>query len=238
MSSRKKYPISIILGVPLFLYLDSPYFENYFEHAQLLATFLVIIAFYKSYLHNSKRVRFIMITGVFVGFIGEIFFSLYLGMYHYRLENIPLWVGFGHSLIFSSVYQLVRTSFILNNEAIIKKVLISFAIAYSLFWFYLDNDLFGLLTTVGFLVLIFMAKKSQLFFLIMYLIVVYIEQVGTSTLTWYWPSTMMGIFPSIQSGNPPSGIAIFYFLFDYIVLFLYLKTNKKLKNRFESRNKR
>ena len=234
MRSRKKYPVAMLLGIPLFLYLDSPYFQNHFEYAQTLATILVIIAFYRSYSHSSKRVQFVMITGVFVGFAGEILFSLVFGMYHYRFGNIPLWVGFGHSLIYSSVYQLIRYRFVLEHQRLVKIFLISFVVLYTLFWFYKDNDLFGLLTTIGFLILLVIAKKSQIFFLVMFLVVAYIEQVGTTTLTWYWPTTLMSYFENIPSGNPPSGIAIFYFLFDYIVLHIYMLTHKSVTKRWKN----
>jgi len=56
----------------------------------------------------------------------------------------------------------------------------------------------------------------------MFVVVCYIELIGTSTGCWYWPETAFGIFNWLPSGNPPSGIAVFYFLFDAIVFWVYL----------------
>lgn len=235
MDKRKKYPIAVLLGIPIFLLIDSPYLEQYIGPSQLLATFLVFVAFYKSYNYSSKRVKNIMILGVFVGFSGEILFSLVLEMYHYRLGNIPLWVGFGHSLIFTSVYEIIRNSFVKKHEKELKLFLALFAIIYSIVWLYIANDWFGFICTLLFLIILTIAKKSQLFFLVMFLIVCYIEQIGTATQCWYWPDTLMGQFESIPSGNPPSGISVFYFLFDFIILHTYLQIHPKVKDRFNKR---
>jgi len=175
-----------------------------------------------------------MIIGVFMGFLGETIFSLIMGMYHYRFDNLPLWVGFAHSLIFTSVYKSIKLPFIKNNEAKIKPLLVLFAIVYSSAWLYFKNDWFGFIMTLIFLLLLKIEKRSQLFFLVMFAVVCYIEIIGTATLTWYWPSTFMGVEGFISSANPPSGIAVFYFLFDFAVLFIYLQLNKKLKYRWKN----
>ena len=229
---RWRHPIAIFVGIPIFLILDSDYVGEYIAYSQSIATLLVVLVFFNSYRKTSKRVKHIMLLGVAVGFIGEIFFSLILGMYHYRYENIPLWVGFGHSLIFVSVYKVARYKYVLKNIVPIKMALLSFAIGYTILWLYLANDWFGFWSSIAFMFILLIAKKSQLFFLIMFLIVCYIEQVGTSTGTWFWPNTLLGMYDWMPSGNPPSGIAVFYFLFDAIILVLYLTIHKKVKYRW------
>ena len=213
--------------------LDSPFGQNLTPYAQTIATTLVILAFIRSYRKNSSRLRQVMIIGLFIGFTGELIFSLGLGMYHYRLENIPLWVGFGHSLIFASVHKIIRIPYLLKHKDTILKTLLAFIVIYSTSWFIFKNDVFGFITTVIFLALLVLDKKSKMFFTVMFVIVVYIELVGTAMHTWYWPNILMSKFDIITSANPPSGIALFYFLFDYIVLFIYLRLKPKLRARYK-----
>lgn len=233
--SAKYFPIlQLLIGIPIFLIVDSPYFEKHFTYAQELATLLVILVFIRSYFRRNARVRRVMILGIFIGFLGEFIFSLQLGMYHYRLENIPLWVGFGHSLIFTSVYKIIRLPYFMKNAELIKKVSLLFIFTYAFAWLLFQNDLFGFLTTILFAILLKNTKKSQLFFTVMFLIVCYIEIVGTSTLSWYWPPVLMGEYSFIPSGNPPVGVALFYFLFDFAILHLYFFLYPKVKRKYYS----
>ena len=171
---------------------------------------------------------------MFIGLGLELICSIILGAYHYRFGNIPLWIAFGHGLIYASSFGLNSHSSIKNYRKQIQGCLIAFAMIYSLFWLYVDQDWFGFLLTIAFLQVLYVAKRSRLFFSIMYLIVVYIEQVGVSTGCWYWPETMFGVDGWIVSGNPPSGVAVGYYLFDAGVMFIYLNLlHPKVKLRYQ-----
>ncbi|MEA1983161.1 MAG: hypothetical protein U9N39_06425 [Campylobacterota bacterium] len=233
--SKVYYAPTLLLAIPLFLYIDSPYFADYFKESQHLATLLVSLAFFYLYKRSNTRTRAIMLIGVVVGLTGEFLFSKVLGMYHYRLDNIPLWVGFGHSLIFAAVHRIIRRPFFLDNKEKIQKYSLLFIFFYASAWLVFANDLFGFMTTMAFLILLLFVKKSRLFFTIMFLIVCYIEVIGTTTMSWWWPTTLMGIFENIPSANPPSGIAIFYFLFDFAVLHTYLFLNPQTRKRYKRR---
>jgi len=202
--------------------LDSQYGDHLFGYGQNIATVLVFIAFMKAYQSSPQRVKEVMLLGMFVGMGGEMFFSLLLGMYHYRLGNVPIWVIFAHGLIFALVYRLAHKKWIKKRQEAIQNLLLFLAISYSVFWLIWANDWYGFLTTVAFMLILFTAKKSRLFFLIMFAVVCYIEQVGTATGCWYWPETVLNVDSWLPSGNPPSGIAVFYFLFDAIVFWFYL----------------
>lgn len=233
--SKIYYLPTLLLGIPLFLYIDSPYFSHYIIDSQHLATFLVGLVFFYLFIRSNKRTRSIMLIGIVVGLVGEFLFSKILGMYHYRLNNIPLWVGFGHSLIFASVHRIIRTSLFLKHKQKILRYSLVFIFFYALSWLVLADDIFGFIATIAFLTMLFIVKKSRLFFTIMFLIVCYIEVIGTSTITWWWPHTLMGSFDAITSANPPSGIALFYFLFDFVVLHIYLALNRDVKERYMRR---
>ncbi|MDQ6993910.1 MAG: hypothetical protein Q9M31_10570 [Mariprofundus sp.] len=233
----KKYRLIILtlLGIPIFLLLDSHYGDQLFGYGQHLTTLLVLAAFMKAYVGSPQRVKHVMLIGVVVGMAGELFFSLLLGMYHYRLENVPLWVALAHGLIFALVFRLSHKSWVKQSEPLIQSCLLLFAAVYSLFWLLWANDWYGFLCSVAFMAILFTAKKSRLFFLIMFAVVCYIEQVGTATGCWYWPETLLGIESWLPSGNPPSGIAVFYFLFDAAVFWFYMYIlHPKTKLRYQS----
>ena len=226
--------LKTLLGTALFLTIDSPIGDGWFSgHGQAVAVVLVGFAFVFSYFRSSKRAREIMLIGIVVGLTGEYILSMVLGMYHYRFENIPLWLIFGHSLIFASVFRLSHHPYILARQLIIKKWLFLFSVVYSFVWLFWANDWFGFLYSMIFFVILFYAKKSQLFFLIMFFIVAYLEQIGTATGTWYWPEVAFGQFEWLPSGNPPVGIAAFYFAFDFVVLGFYLNVlHPKVRDRY------
>jgi len=139
---------------------------------------------------------------------------------------------FGHGLIFAVVFKFSHSPHVKKNKDTIQSVLLVFAMLYGLFWLFWANDWFGFACTIAFIVILFNVKKSRLFFLIMFTIICYVEQVGTATGCWYWPDTVMSSLSWFPSGNPPSGIAVFYFLFDAIVFYVYLNImhpNTKLR---------
>ncbi len=236
--SKEEIPYRTILktlvGTALFLVIDSPIGDGWFNgHGQAVAVVLVGFAFAFSYWRSSRRAREIMIIGIVVGLMGEYILSMVLGMYHYRFYNIPLWLIFGHSLIFASVFRLSHHPYIVHHQMVIKKWLFIFSVVYSFVWLFWANDWFGFLYSLIFFLVLYFAKKSQLFFLIMFFIVAYLEQIGTATGTWYWPEIAFGKFEWLPSGNPPVGIAAFYFLFDFIVMTLYLNLlHPSVKERY------
>jgi hypothetical protein len=209
--------------------------QEYFAYAQDLASFLIIITFIAVYKRSAKRVREIMIIGLAVGFVGEFILSKGLGFYYYRLDNIPLWVGFGHSLLFALVHRIIRVPHVIRHKSNIIPSIIVFVIIFSGLKLYFENDWFGFLCSAAFLLLLIKMKKSRLFFLVMFVIVSYIEIVGTTTLSWYWSPTVMNIKGFIPSANPPSGIPLFYFIFDFVVLHIYLYKTPLTKEKYNRR---
>ena len=239
VSRREKPPIGSMLktliGTALFLVLDSTIGDSWFAgHGQAVAVALVGFAFAFSYYKSSKRAKQIMLIGIAVGLFGEFMLSIVLGMYHYRFYNIPLWLFFGHSLIFASVFRLSHHPWILDHQGVIKKWLFLFSVVYSVVWLFWADDVFGFIYSLIFFLILYKAKKSQLFFLIMFFIVAYLEQIGTATGTWFWPEIAFDKFEWLPSGNPPVGIAAFYFLFDFIVMQFYLNIlHRKVKERYD-----
>ncbi|MDQ6977237.1 MAG: hypothetical protein Q9M75_03915, partial [Ghiorsea sp.] len=90
LSSHKETIRSIlflIIGVPVFLLLDSEYGDTLVSNGQWVATILVFLAFIRAYRNGTKRVRNVLFIGIIIGLTGEYLFSKILGMYHYRFDN-------------------------------------------------------------------------------------------------------------------------------------------------------
>ena len=90
------------------LYLDSAVLAEKFEYNQLVINIVMLIGFYYLYKRSVKRTRELMIYAVIIGFLGEYLFSVYLGMYTYRLENVPLYVPFGHAAVYARVFVFAK----------------------------------------------------------------------------------------------------------------------------------
>ena len=67
----------------------------------------------------------------------------------------------------------------------------------------------------------------------MYIVVAFLEIIGTTYKCWHWPDTAFGIIPFLKSANPPSGISLFYFLFDLGCLWFYKLGNKEAWSRMK-----
>ncbi len=213
-------PVFIFLWIAL--YLDSLAVSETYSNSQLLTNILVVTLFIFIYFNTSKQIKRLMLFGLLVATIGEIFFSLILGMYTYRLENLPLYIPFGHSIIYAGVYYIVKEPLIRKYQKVIIKILYAGMILYSTIWLVFASDIFGFICMLV-IVLIFKYKPhTKLFFLLMYFMVVYLELIGTYYGCWYWPGIWFGLIDIIPSANPPSGISVFYFAFDAGCLLLYM----------------
>lgn len=229
--------ISFTRGVPVGLTLDGVFVSNYVNPYmspfiwQFIISFIAIHRFYEKFKKSTKRVKSFMIYAIIVGIVLEVIASLVLKMYTYRLENIPLYVPFGHALIYISAYYLSKEPITKKYEDKIKTILFISVISYSLLWWYFANDQFGLMCLFIFLLVYYYNKRSRLFMLYIFSLVVYVELIGTATGAWYWADVT---FFGLPSANPPSAIGIAYVLLDSICLFLYKKFNPKTWSRFKS----
>ena len=223
-----------ILFIWLGLFLDSSYLASMYSNSQWLTNLLVIPVFIWTYLKTSKQVKQLMLFGLVLATVGEIVFSLLLGMYTYRLENLPLYIPFGHTIIYASVYYIVKEPLIQENKEGIIKLLYFSIIIYSSIWLIFASDLFGFLCMLVILWIFHRRPHTKLFFLIMYFMIVYLELLGTYYNCWHWPNTLFNFIDFIPSANPPSAISVFYFGFDAGCLWLYKRYFPNKWQRFNA----
>jgi hypothetical protein len=208
------------------LFLDSKYVVPFYDNAQHLATFIMLIGFTVLFYRSAARIRELMFYAVLLGFIGEHLFSIALGMYTYRLGNVPLYVPPGHAIVYMSAVYFCKEAIVKTYHKQIERVFTIFLLVYSTLFLIFANDVFGFVMSVLVLFLLRNKPRERLFYLSMYIVVVYLEIVGTHYKCWYWPETAYGVFPFLKSANPPSGISLFYFILDLGSLWLYKQRNK------------
>ncbi len=207
----------------LALWIDSVSFrQNHFD-GRILTNFLAILYFVLFFLSASSYLRKLMFCMVFLSYIGELIFCKALGMYMYRTSDIPLYVPFGHAIVYASGFVLAETKLIVNNEITSKKI---FFVAFALLFLSVGivlKDMFSLIFGLFFFGLM-KRKKGQNVYYTIALCVIFIELVGTYFKCWTWvPKT----FNLIPAANPPMGAVFFYAGGDVILakIVSYWKSN-------------
>ena len=218
--------LTVFFVLWLGLFIDSNIIQEIFVYNQWITNIIVIITFIYLYKKVSIKIKKLMIYGLFIALAGELFFSLVLGMYTYRLENLPIYVPFGHSLVYIAAFYITKEPFVKYNKQTIINILYILMLVYSTAWLILVNDVFGFICM---LVIVYIFKRkphTKLFFLIMFFMIVYLELIGTYYQCWFWPEIWFDKILLIPSANPPSGISVFYFGFDIACLIIYRQFNK------------
>jgi hypothetical protein len=203
------------------LYADGLAVAEHLAHNQWITNGLVIATFVWMYLNVSKQVQRLMVFGLLVAAGGEAVFSLLLGMYTYRLDNVPLYIPFGHSVVYASVYYFVREPLIRHHREGVERGLYVAMILYAFGWLIFADDVLGFAGTMLIVWLFRKRPKIRLFFLVMFFAVALLEVLGTSFGCWVWPPIWFDLIPWVPSANPPSGISVFYFAFDAGCLWIY-----------------
>jgi hypothetical protein len=225
---------AVIAGLvwwPLVLPFDSAWMAQHLAWGQWLTTALTAGFWWTLYRGAPARLRHALVSGIVIATAGECFFSLVLGMYEYRLAWIPFYVPPGHAILFATVYWWSRDRDVRRHAGLWKAGMYAAALGYSAYWLFARNDVYGWLCFAVFSGILGVARESRLFFLAMYLLVAFLEQVGTSLGCWWWPATLLGREGAIPSANPPSGIASFYFGLDVLCLIAYLRSKPALALR-------
>lgn len=217
----------LFLFIVVGLFLDSKFMpETAIIDKQHLATVAMLIGFVILYYNCGARLREQMITAVLIGIGGEYLFSLGLHMYTYRLGNVPHYVPPGHAIVLIATMNFARKGIVKQNRKALERILTVFIAVYSTLFLVFANDVFGFVMSA--LVLFFLRNKprERLFYLSMYLVVAFLEIIGTTYACWSWPSTAWGVVPFLKSANPPTGISLFYFTLDLGSLWLYKQRHK------------
>lgn len=226
--------IGIFILFVFIFFLDSTYFAENYTNSQLPINIIMILGFLVMYFRANKRTKELMFYAVIIGFGGEYLFSRALDMYTYRLENVPLYVPFGHAALYGRIFMFSKAPIVKKHNKAIEELFAVIIILLATIYLVFFKDVFGFVMTAIVFLLLWKRPKDRLFFFSMYLLVAILEIGGTAFGCWQWPNTAFGVFSFLPSNNPPSGISLFYFLLDISCFFIYTQRHnvswQRLKN--------
>lgn len=153
---------------------------------------------------------------IFVPFsaLGEYIFSLGFQLYSYKFGSVPFYVPFGHAILFSTGLLIADDPLILGHESQVRWGLLAFLAAlFAGAWLALGDTLSAIFG--AFFLVILYRKRCRPFYLIMGVLVLYIELVGTAFGCWVWDPTPFGV---LHTTNPPVGAFVCYVIADILVM--------------------
>ncbi|MGL5741737.1 MAG: hypothetical protein ACRCXC_03890 [Legionella sp.] len=217
----------VIFGSPVLLFIDSPWFASYYPSGQNIANTLVLIT-YSLFLFVAKRkIYWLILLMTIVSLCAEVLGSLILVLYQYRLKNITMYIPLGHAMIYASVYYLSTEPLVWKYHKEIENLLGKFAFVAAFMSLMVLHDVACFLCYILFL-FILSYRNKPLFYLSMFVMVYYVEFLGTDFSAWQWYG-VLGNHPHLPTiGYTPSSAAGLYVLIDLISNSIYFYA-KKLK---------
>jgi hypothetical protein len=188
-------------------------------HGQLalgVATWLVFLAALRPLTPEGRLRAFLVVAAATCM---EVLGSIIWGVYTYRLHNLPLFVPPGHGLVYLTGLQLTQTGLVARHQ----KAFLAFVGSIALGWGIAGltvlprTDASGALGMAVFLVFLIRGRARVLYGAV-FLVVAILELAGTAVGVWAWKGTVPGL--ELPSGNPPSGAASGYVLFDIVAIAL------------------
>lgn len=176
--------------------------------------YLAIVFFHITPIERAQTIVVIVVATT-----AEVIGSIIWGVYEYRLGNLPLFVPAGHGLIYLTGLRLSQMAFVRAR-----------ANAFRLFaavgvgtWAILGLVALPQLDVAGasgaLLLLLFLWRgRAPTVYAGVFLAVAFLEIYGTAIGTWTWAETVPVL--GVPDGNPPSGIAGVYVMFDIAALAL------------------
>ena len=150
----------------------------------------------------------------------EYCFAGWLGVYTYRLHDVPWFVPPGHGLVYLGALAIGRSSYVVERRRWLIPATLAVAGSYALWGLALSGrrDVLGAFW-FGCLALFLLKGRQPLVFVGAFVVVTYLELLGTGLGTWTWQARdpILGV---VAMGNPPSGAAGGYGFFDAAALLL------------------
>jgi hypothetical protein len=188
-------------------------------HQQLLlgaATWTILVAACLP-LDAEQRSRVVLV--VLVATCAEVIGSIVLGAYVYRLDNLPAFVPPGHGLVYLAGLRISQSLPVLRHSRAFVAGAAAMVVAWALVGLTLlgRTDLLGAAAGAGLVYMMFRGRAPTLYAGV-FVIVAFLELYGTAIGAWRWSEAVPGT--PIGAGNPPSGIASVYVLFDIAAITL------------------
>jgi hypothetical protein len=150
----------------------------------------------------------------------EYCFAGWLGVYVYRLHDVPWFVPPGHGLVYLGALAIGRSAYVAQRGRWLIPTTLAVAGSYAAWGLFLSGrqDVLGAFW-FGCLAFFLLKGRQPLVFVGAFVVVTYLELLGTGLGTWTWQvrDPVLGV---VSMGNPPSGAAGGYGFFDAAGLLL------------------
>jgi len=182
-----------------------------------LLTWLLLVALLRG---ESPRTRAQVAVVVVFATVVEYCFAGWLGVYTYRLHNVPAFVPPGHGLVYLAALSIGSTALARRQVRSLVFVTAGFGGAWALWGVTVSSrpDVLGLFW-FGCLVAFLVWGRQPGVYAGAFLVVSMLELIGTSLGTWRW-AAVDPILGWVSMGNPPSGAAGGYGWFDLTAVLL------------------
>jgi len=154
---------------------------------------------------------------VLIATVGEVVGSQVFEWYTYRRHDLPAFVPPGHGLVYLAGLRLARSTFVSRHGRAITRGALAVGGAWALAGVTVMTraDVAGALCMTLLAILLLRSRVPTLY-ACMFACVALLEVFGTAIGTWRWAE--LGPNFALPAGNPPSGIAAGYCLFDALAL--------------------
>jgi hypothetical protein len=211
------YHVFLLILIPTALFLDV-HTESVLQQDVLGALCLFILYFCTRFSSSQERRQVWIMVGVAT--CVEIWGSIIWGVYRYRFDNLPLFVPWGHGLVYLFALRASRTPLLLTHGKLASRLTLVCSTIWALGGVTLEPVLLGRLDLLGALFwplfVWFMRKPSAPIFAAAFFVTSYLELWGTGFGNWAWQ--VVAPVSHVPSGNPPSVISAGYCVMDFISL--------------------
>jgi hypothetical protein len=195
------------------LALDSQYVAEHFFDGRICATVILPIWVLCLFYYADSSLRRVILAMLPLSYLGELISSSWLELYFYRGHQIPFYIPFGHSVVFASCMMLAKLPKVAERSQLIVRVVAPMLIVSILAVGFLLDDHFSLF--FGLLLIVILHLKGwNYFYMLMAVVVLAIELIGTSFQCWTWQPESPYLFQTI---NPPVGAIYIYVIGDIVV---------------------
>ena len=178
---------------------------------------------------QDVRTRLQVAVVVAFASVVEYTFAGWLGVYVYRLHDVPWFVPPGHGLVYLGALAMGRSELFARNRRWLIPVTLAVSGTYATWGLVLSGrrDVLGAFWFAC-LALFLLRGRNPLVFVGAFLVVTYLELLGTRLGTWTWQARdpILGI---VAMGNPPSGAAGGYGFFDAAALWAAPRLVERLR---------
>ena len=192
----------------------------YQQYALGVLTFAVLFFVLRFAPREQRRQVWLAVV---IATCGELYFSLGVGLYRYRFDNVPLYVPAGHGLVYFFALTAAATPLMLRRRRLLVGLALGLATAWALLGVTVLPLLTGRLDVTGALLWPIFAyftlrSRQAPVYAAAFLMTSVLELFGTGFHNWTWQA--VAPISHLHQGNPPSVIAGAYCLLDAAVMWL------------------